>query len=98
MILLLASASSIHSLLIFAERPSICDDASGMNALDLEHTHLCSFGMPETLPSSKYSSSVKRSGMNIGISSWRGSSSEDFGGSVISSIYGGGGEDATDRT
>ena len=96
MILLLASASSVHSLLIISDRPSIYDDASGMNASDLEHTHLCSFGMPETLPSSKYSSSVKRSAMNI--SSWRGSSSEDLGGSVISSIYGGGGEDAADRT
>ena len=72
MMLLQASASSVHSLLIIAERPSICDAASKMNASDLEHMHLCSYGMPETLPSSKYASSVKRSGMNTGISSWRG--------------------------
>ena len=48
--LLQASASSVHSLLMIAERPSICDATSEMNASDLEHTHLCSFGMPETLP------------------------------------------------
>jgi hypothetical protein len=35
--------------------------------------HLCSFGMVETLPSSIYSSSMKRSEMNIGISSRSGS-------------------------
>ena len=69
-----------------------------MNASDLEHISLCSFGMFETSPSCRYSSSVKRSGMNIGISSWRGSGSGDFGGSVISSMYGGGGEDAADKT
>ena len=37
--------SSIHSLLVITVRPSICDVASGMNASDLEHMHLCSFGM-----------------------------------------------------
>ena len=40
--------SSIHSLLVITVRPSICDVASGMNASDLEHMHLCSFGMFET--------------------------------------------------
>jgi len=50
-----------------------CNEALGMNASDLEHMHLCSFSMLATLPSSRYSSSVKRSGMNIGISSMRGS-------------------------
>ena len=39
--------SSIHSLLVIIVRPSICDVASGMNASDLEHMHLCSFGMFE---------------------------------------------------
>ena len=54
---------------MIAKRPLICDVASGMNTSDLEHMHLCSFSMLATLPSSRYSSSVKRSGMNIGISS-----------------------------
>ena len=40
--------SSIHSLLVFTVRPSICDVASGTNASDLEQMHLCSFGMFET--------------------------------------------------
>ena len=40
--------SSIHSLLVITVRPSICDVASGMNASDLEHMHLCSFVMFET--------------------------------------------------
>jgi hypothetical protein len=40
--------SSIHSLLVITVRPSICDVASRMNASDLEHMHLCSFGMFET--------------------------------------------------
>ena len=44
--------SSIHSLLVITVRPSICDVASGMNASDLEHMHLCSFGMFETWPRS----------------------------------------------
>ena len=98
MILLLDSASSVHFLLMIAERPSTYDVASGMNTSDIEHMHLCSFIMVETLPSSIYSSSVKRSGMNIGISSMSGSGSVDLGGSVISSMCGGGGEDAADRT
>ena len=68
-----------------------------MNASDLEQMHLCSFDMLAALPSSKYSSSVKRSGTNIGISSMKGSRSGDFGGSVISSMCGGGGEDVAER-
>ena len=44
--------SSIHSLLVITVRPSICDVASGMNASDLEHMHLCSFAMFETWPMS----------------------------------------------
>ena len=40
--------SSIHSLLVITVRPSIYDVASEMNASDLEHMHLCSFGMFET--------------------------------------------------
>ena len=40
--------SSIHSFLVITVRPSIYDVASGVNALDLEHMHLCSFGMFET--------------------------------------------------
>jgi hypothetical protein len=58
---------------MIAKSPSIYDEVSGMNASDLEHIHLCSFGMLATLPSSRYSSSVKRSGINIGMSSMRGS-------------------------
>ena len=42
---------SIHSLLVITLRPSICD-VSRMNASDLEHMHLCSFGMLETWPRS----------------------------------------------
>ena len=62
-------------------RRSICDVASGMNASDLEHMHLCSFDMLKTLP---------RSWMNIGISSMSGSGSVDLIGSVISTMCGGG--------
>ena len=40
--------SSIHSLLVIIVRPLICDVAFGMNASDLEHMHLCFFGMLET--------------------------------------------------
>jgi len=39
--------SSIHSLLTIVVRPSICDVASAMDASDLEHMHLCSFGIAE---------------------------------------------------
>ena len=97
MTLLQDSTSSVHSLLMIIERPSTCDVASGRNASDLEHMHFCSFGMAKTLQSSMYSSFVKRSGMNIGISSMSGSWSRDLGGLVISSMCGGGGEDAADR-
>ena len=67
-----------------------------MNASDHEQMHLCSFGMFETWPSSMYSSSEKRSGTNIGISSRSGSRSENLAGSVISSMCGGGGEETTE--
>ena len=39
--------SSIHSLLVITVRPSICDVASGTDASDLEHMHLCFFGIAE---------------------------------------------------
>jgi len=60
-------------------KTSICDVASGMNASDLEHMHLCSFSMFGTLPSSW---------MSIGISLMSGSRSVDLIGSVISSLCG----------
>ena len=62
-------ASCVHSQLIITERPSIYEVASGVNASDCEQMHLCSFNMFETWPSSMYSSSEKRSGMDIGKSS-----------------------------
>ena len=55
MILLLDSASFVHSFHMIAEKPSTYDVASGMNASDLKDMHLCSFGMVETLLSSMYS-------------------------------------------
>ena len=39
-------------LAMITVRPSICDVASGMNASDVEHMHLCSFDMFETWPRS----------------------------------------------
>ena len=69
MMLLLASVF-FYPFLPYDRRKSLnLDEASGMNASDLEHMYLCPFSMLATLPSSRYSSSVKRSGMNIGISS-----------------------------
>ena len=64
-------------------RRSICDVASGMNASDLEHMHLCSFDMLKTLPRSWIR-------MSIGISSMSGLGSVDLIGLVISTMCGGG--------